>query len=162
MRVSRPSNPASWARRRRHENGKVNTHCRSPLDGGSSSENGAPYVVSELLEGQTLREALSKGALPESKAIEFGVQIANGMAAAQDYFADGMTEALTASLAQIKSVKLGLRVALPLNGAEEKAFWPSTTARRADGDRVRLGAVRQWPRGRRAEGDAGGDRRGHP
>ncbi|HEY7515076.1 MAG TPA: protein kinase, partial [Vicinamibacteria bacterium] len=45
---------------------------------------GAPYVVSELLEGQTLREALSKGALPEGKAIEFGVEIANGMAAAHE------------------------------------------------------------------------------
>jgi ATP-binding cassette, subfamily B, bacterial len=34
MRVSRPSNAASWARRRRHENGNVNTHWRSPLCGG--------------------------------------------------------------------------------------------------------------------------------
>jgi hypothetical protein len=34
--VSRPSNAASWARRRRHENGNVNTHWRSPLDGGST------------------------------------------------------------------------------------------------------------------------------
>ena len=48
------------------------------------SENGAPYVVSELLEGQTLRDALSKGAFPEGKAIEYGVQIANGMAAAHE------------------------------------------------------------------------------
>ena len=48
------------------------------------SEAGAPYVVSELLEGQTLREALSKGAFPEGKAIEYGIQIANGMAAAHE------------------------------------------------------------------------------
>ena len=48
------------------------------------SEAGAPYVVSELLEGQTLREALSKGPLSADKAVEFGVQIANGMAAAHE------------------------------------------------------------------------------
>jgi hypothetical protein len=36
MRVSRPSNAPSWARRRRHENGKVSTHWRSPLFGGSN------------------------------------------------------------------------------------------------------------------------------
>ncbi|MGH9390538.1 MAG: serine/threonine-protein kinase, partial [Vicinamibacteria bacterium] len=48
------------------------------------SEAGSPYVVSELLEGQTLREALRAGAFPEGKAIEYGVQIANGMAAAHE------------------------------------------------------------------------------
>jgi serine/threonine protein kinase len=48
------------------------------------SEAGAPYVVSELLEGQTLREVLSKGALPEGKAVEYGVQITTGMAAAHE------------------------------------------------------------------------------
>ncbi len=48
------------------------------------SENGAPYVVSELLEGQTLREALSKAPFPEKKAVDYGVQIANGMAAAHE------------------------------------------------------------------------------
>ena len=39
MRVSRPSNAPSWARRRRHENGKLSTHCRSPLCGGSTRSN---------------------------------------------------------------------------------------------------------------------------
>ena len=48
------------------------------------SEAGAPYVVSELLEGQTLREGLRTGAFPEGKAIEYAVQIANGMAAAHE------------------------------------------------------------------------------
>ena len=48
------------------------------------SEAGAPYVVSELLEGQTLREVLSKGALPEGKAVEYGAQITTGMAAAHE------------------------------------------------------------------------------
>src|SRR6266853_5308524 len=43
---------------------------------------GAPYLVSELLQGKTLREELNGGALPVRKATEFAVQIANGLAAA--------------------------------------------------------------------------------
>jgi len=46
--------------------------------------NGAPYLVSELLEGSTLRQLLERGALPVRKAIDFGVQIAHGLAAAHD------------------------------------------------------------------------------
>ncbi len=41
-----------------------------------------PYLVSELLEGETLREALRRGPLPLSKAIDYGVQIAHGLTAA--------------------------------------------------------------------------------
>ncbi len=51
-------------------------------DFGSHEE--APYVVSELLEGETLRERLSLGALSPRKAIESGVQIAHGLAAAHE------------------------------------------------------------------------------
>jgi serine/threonine protein kinase len=46
--------------------------------------DGSPYLVSELLEGSTLREVLRHGALPIRKAIDYGVQIANGLAAAHD------------------------------------------------------------------------------
>jgi len=45
---------------------------------------GAPYLVSELLEGSTLRDVLLHGALPARKAIDYGVQIAHGLAAAHD------------------------------------------------------------------------------
>jgi serine/threonine protein kinase len=51
----------------------------------SGVHEGAPYLVSELLEGQTLREVLSgaKGAgLPVRKAIDDALQIAHGLAAA--------------------------------------------------------------------------------
>jgi len=48
------------------------------------SEAGAPYVVTELLEGETLRERLARGAIPSRKAVELGVQIANGLAAAHE------------------------------------------------------------------------------
>ena len=45
---------------------------------------GAPYVVSELLEGETLRDRLRNGALNSRKAIEYARQIASGLAAAHD------------------------------------------------------------------------------
>src|SRR6202167_2627957 len=45
---------------------------------------GAPYLVSELLEGHTLREVLQRGPIPVRKAIDYGVQIARGLAAAHD------------------------------------------------------------------------------
>lgn len=48
------------------------------------AHDGSPYVVSELLEGETLRQRLSTGALSPRKAIEYAVQIANGLAAAHE------------------------------------------------------------------------------
>ena len=44
--------------------------------------DGQLFVVMELLEGETLRERLMGGPLPVRKAIEFGAQIARGLAAA--------------------------------------------------------------------------------
>ena len=43
-----------------------------------------PYLVSELLEGGTLRQQLARGAIPVRKAIEYGVRIACGLAAAHE------------------------------------------------------------------------------
>ena len=48
------------------------------------THEGAPYIVMELLEGQTLREKLEGSALPPRKAIEYAVQMANALAAAHD------------------------------------------------------------------------------
>ncbi len=47
-------------------------------------EGNVAYAVSELLEGETLREALASGPLPQRKAREYGVQIALGLAAAHE------------------------------------------------------------------------------
>ena len=43
---------------------------------------GAPYLVSELLEGKTLREEMNGAALPVRKATDYALQIALGLAAA--------------------------------------------------------------------------------
>jgi len=43
---------------------------------------GTPYLVSELLEGETLRETLMGGPLPARRAIEYALGIAQGLAAA--------------------------------------------------------------------------------
>ena len=39
---------------------------------------GQPYIVSELLEGQTLRQLLFKGPIPRRQALDYAVQIAHG------------------------------------------------------------------------------------
>jgi eukaryotic-like serine/threonine-protein kinase len=46
--------------------------------------NGSPYLISELLEGESLRDTLEQGALPQRKTIEYGVQVAQGLAAAHE------------------------------------------------------------------------------
>ena len=46
--------------------------------------DGAPYVVAELLEGQTLRGRIEAGALPARKALDYAIQIARGLAAAHE------------------------------------------------------------------------------
>src|SRR5437870_2372905 len=43
-----------------------------------------PYIVSELLEGSTLRERLGGSPLPQRKAIDYALQIASGLAAAHE------------------------------------------------------------------------------
>ncbi len=44
----------------------------------------APYVVQELLEGETLRAVLAGGRLSPRKAIDYGLQMAHGLSAAHD------------------------------------------------------------------------------
>jgi eukaryotic-like serine/threonine-protein kinase len=45
---------------------------------------GAPYLVTELLEGETLRERLNLGPIPLRKALEIAIQAAHGVAAAHE------------------------------------------------------------------------------
>ncbi len=46
--------------------------------------DGAPYIVTELLEGETLRSRLGPGAISPRKAIDYAMQIAKGLAAAHE------------------------------------------------------------------------------
>ncbi|HVS81530.1 MAG TPA: protein kinase [Pyrinomonadaceae bacterium] len=48
------------------------------------THDGAPYVVSELLEGETLRQRISGTALAQRRAIDYALQIAHGLAAAHE------------------------------------------------------------------------------
>jgi serine/threonine protein kinase len=48
------------------------------------NQDGSHFLVSELLEGETLRDRLNSGPLLLRKAIDYGVQIANGLGAAHE------------------------------------------------------------------------------
>ena len=48
------------------------------------TSDGSPYVVSELLEGETLRERLRSGAIAARKSLDYALQIAHGLAAAHE------------------------------------------------------------------------------
>jgi serine/threonine protein kinase len=48
------------------------------------STEGTPFLVSELLEGENLRDRIDRGAIPPRKAVDISQQMAHGLAAAHD------------------------------------------------------------------------------
>src|SRR5215468_6646891 len=48
------------------------------------THDGSPYIVQELLEGETLRSELASGELSPRIAIDYALQIAHGLAAAHE------------------------------------------------------------------------------
>src|SRR5436309_1858038 len=46
------------------------------------THDGAPYIVSELLEGESLRQRLVRSRLPYRKALQYGIHLAQALAAA--------------------------------------------------------------------------------
>jgi serine/threonine protein kinase len=50
----------------------------------TGESDGSPYIVSELLTGETLRERLAVGSLGVRRAVEYAAQVARGLAAAHD------------------------------------------------------------------------------
>jgi eukaryotic-like serine/threonine-protein kinase len=93
----------------------------------SGVHDGSPYLVSEILEGQTLRDALKSGPLPARRAAEYAVQIAHGLAAAhakgvihrdlkpENLFItfDGRVKILDFGLAKLQESADGPKPALP-------------------------------------------------
>lgn len=94
--------------------------------------DGAPYIVSELLQGQTLRERLEAGPLPPRQAADYAAQIARGLSAAHEHSIthrdlkpanifvtnDGRLKILDFGLAKLTHDEAG---AIPRSGADSPA-----------------------------------------
>ena len=48
------------------------------------TDHGSPYLVSELLEGETLRNKMESGPLPKRKAVDYAMQVIKGLTAAHE------------------------------------------------------------------------------
>jgi Tol biopolymer transport system component len=91
------------------------------------ASEGSPYVVSELLEGETLRERLRSGAIAVRKALEYALQVAHGLAAAHEkgivhrdlkpenlfLTKDGRVKILDFGLAKVTQAEPGAHTAMP-------------------------------------------------
>jgi TolB-like protein/Flp pilus assembly protein TadD len=89
----------------------------------------APYVVQELLEGETLRAELSGGRFPPRKAIDYALQITQGLAAAHDkgiVHRDLKPENLFVTKdGRVKILDFGLAKKTDLIGPEEQTSAPT-------------------------------------
>ena len=95
----------------------------------------APYAVQELFEGETLRSALASGAPPLRRAVDYAVQIAEGLAAAHEkdiVHRDVKPENLFVTKdGRIKILDFGLALSRPLDaaGREQTAVGQSPMAK---------------------------------
>jgi eukaryotic-like serine/threonine-protein kinase len=81
----RSNDAVAWARLRAEAQAVAalnHPHIVAVLDVGE--EQGAPYVVMELVEGRTLRDALAEGGLPLRHALDLAQQMAGALAAAHE------------------------------------------------------------------------------
>jgi len=91
------------------------------------TNEGSPYVVSELLEGETLRERVRTGPVAVRKALDYALQIAHGLAAAHEkgiihrdlkpenlfVTKDGRVKILDFGLAKLTQAESGSHTSLP-------------------------------------------------
>ncbi|QQS48033.1 MAG: serine/threonine-protein kinase [Acidobacteriota bacterium] len=88
------------------------------------THEGAPYIVSELLEGETLRERLKKGTISPTRTVEIALQITRGLAAAHErgiVHRDLKPENLFITTdGRVKVLDFGLAKLTQPNGAEAK------------------------------------------
>src|SRR5262245_27761867 len=80
--ASNPERLARFAQEARTAGGLSHPNLLVVFDLGSHQDS--PYLVTELLEGETLRDRLSRGAVPLRKAIDWAMQIADGVATAHE------------------------------------------------------------------------------
>src|ERR1022692_89392 len=87
------------------------------------TNEGSPYVVSELLEGETLRERLRSGSVAVRKTLDYALQIAHGLAAAHEkgiVHRDLKPENLSLTKdGRVKILDFGLARLLPYHGADD-------------------------------------------
>ena len=91
------------------------------------TSEGSPYVVSELLEGETLRDRLRGGSLAPRKTLDYALQVAHGLAAAHEkgiihrdlkpdnlfVTKDGRVKILDFGLAKLTQPEPGVHTSLP-------------------------------------------------
>lgn len=78
--LQRPEAAARFAREARNASSLSHPNVLAVHDAGTA--DGRPYLVSELLHGETLRARLARGPLPLGEALGFATLIARGIAAA--------------------------------------------------------------------------------
>jgi eukaryotic-like serine/threonine-protein kinase len=119
------------------------------------THDGSPYVVSELLEGETLRERLRGGAIVVRKTLDYALQIAHGLAAAHEkgiihrdlkpenlfLTKDGRVKILDFGLAKLTQPDSGTHTSLPTQTQATEAGVVMGTAGYMSPEQVRGTAV---------------------
>jgi len=119
------------------------------------NHEGSPYVVSELLEGETLRERLRGGSLAVRKTLDYSLQIAHGLAAAHEkgivhrdlkpenlfLTKDGRVKILDFGLAKLTQPESGDQTSLPTMTHATEAGVVMGTAGYMSPEQVRGAAV---------------------
>ncbi len=117
----------------------------------TGAQDGSPYLVSELLEGQTLRDRLNGGPISQKKAIEYGLQVADGLASAHEkgivhrdlkpenlfLTSGGRVKILDFGLAKVQAPKIPAAQTMTSNGAATAAGMVMGTASYMSPEQVR-------------------------